>query len=445
MTAADEGVSFQNEAIRLEERAKDGFSEMISSDLPDTLEHNTLISEPGIPARINSPGFVHYFSDISSTLSSAISSPIFPSTEWLSAISARNSDFAESLQKNCHCSQSAAPTERSRNGSIDSVSGELPNAPLSTCENSDVDKPFTLEKSKALIETAIPAFGPNSPRKANSSKISPYFPVSPTKRIKRAQVSCIPFPPLDSPAFGLVQERLYYNHFLLLIAMIFLNKTRGAVAMPVFYNLIARYPDPAALAAAKHEDIVTVFQHLGLQNQRARKCIGIARTWLETPPAKGKRYKRLHYPNKTDGKDIAADENPIDDDDPRVAWEIGHLVGIGAYAIDSWRIFCRDELRGLPSGLPSMRELEDDEVKAVEMAKEWTRVVPTDKELRAYLKWRWLRVGFEWDPETGDRIIAREEVLAQAKGGGVVLEGEKGVKVEGLGAIEAAETSLEIE
>lgn len=276
-----------------------------------------------------------------------------------------------------------------------------------------------------------------TPRKPRASKISPYFPKSPSKRIKREQGSCIPFPPLESNGFGLVQESLSHDPFQLFIAVIFLNKTRGAVAMPVFYHLISKYPTPAFLAAADQQDIVAIFEHLGLQNQRARKCIGLAKTWLENPPVKGKRHRRLHYPRKGDGKDISTTEGPVNDDDARVAWEVGHLVGIGSYGIDSWRIFCRDQLRGLPCGLPSLVELQDPDVREAELGKEWTRVVPMDKELRAYLRWRWLRVGFEWDCVTGERTVAGEKMLEDARCGGVIYEGKDGCVVEGgvLGSI----------
>ena len=115
-------------------------------------------------------------------------------------------------------------------------------------------------------------------------------------------------------------------------------------------------------------------------------------------------------------------------------------AGIGAYAIDSWRIFCRDELRGLPTGLP--KELTP-EAKEEELQKEWTRVLAGDKELRAYLRWRWLRNGWEWDPITGERKKGDESELAKADKGGVMYEGDGGdmvvgtVKAEGAEAVKA--------
>ncbi|KAI4091612.1 MAG: hypothetical protein LQ344_003963 [Seirophora lacunosa] len=270
-----------------------------------------------------------------------------------------------------------------------------------------------------------------SKKRTPSSKTSPYFVPSP-KGAKEA-VSCIPFPPLSSTSFGLVQESLASKPFHLLIAVIFLNKTRGAVAMPVFYNFITRFPDPGSLAAADLGEVVGFFQNLGLQNQRAKKCIALAKAWLEHPPAKGKRWRRLHYPNLGDGKDIKGNEEPIADEteDGRVGWEVGHMPGIGAYGIDSWRIFCRDELRGfgtaeLPDIPPDATEETRAKVEEDEMNREWTRVLPMDKELRAYLRWRWLRLGWEWDPKTGERGRAEADVIKEATNGGVICEGDQG-------------------
>ena len=282
---------------------------------------------------------------------------------------------------------------------------------------------ITLVKTEAPTTLAIPRRA-----KKRSVTVSRFFAKSLSKKPKAIdKVSCIPFPPLHATSFGLVQERLCHDPFHLLIAVIFLNKTRGSVALPVFYQLMERYPTPADLAAAKQEDVVEIIQHLGLQNQRAKKCINLAKEWLERPPEKGKRYRVLHYPRKDDGKDVRSDEIVSEEDD-RVAWEIGQLPGIGVYAIDSWRIFCRDELRGLPSGLP--KELTP-EAKEAELQKEWSRVLAGDKELRAYLRWRWLRNGWNWDPMTGERKKADEAELAKADQGGVIYEGDGGDMVVG--------------
>ncbi|KAL9121564.1 MAG: hypothetical protein Q9187_001883 [Circinaria calcarea] len=303
----------------------------------------------------------------------------------------------------------------------------LPSSPLIDPMHSSGDYPYhELILESEIGDSQLPST-PAPTAKARSkrnSKKSPYFPKSP-----KDKVSCIPFPALENTSFGLVQERLCNDPFRLLIATIFLNKTRGSVSMPVFYDVMTRYPTIADLASAKHGDLLEMIQHLGLQNQRAHKCIRLAQAWLDNPPQKGKRYRRLHYPKKNDGRDVKAGDGPIDDDDPRVAWEIGHLPGIGAYAIDSWRIFCRDELRGRPTGLP--HELTPENIES-EMQKEWTRVLPLDKELRAYLRWRWLRLGWGFNPITGDRKVIDDESYKNIQGGGIILEGDQHWSIEGL-------------
>ena len=285
---------------------------------------------------------------------------------------------------------------------------------------------ISLMKPGACLTFTVP-----KKAKKRSLTVSRFFAKSTSKQSKsRDKISCIPFPPLQATSFGLVQERLCHDPFRLLIAVIFLNKTRGSVALPVFYQLMERYPTPADLAAAELTDVVAIFQHLGLQNQRAKKCINLAKAWLERPPQKGKRYRVLHYPQRNDGKDVRPDE-VLDEHDERIAWEIGQLPGIGAYAIDSWRIFCRDALRGcLPTGLPQTLT---PETQQQDTQKEWSRVLAGDKELRAYLRWRWLRNGWDWDPVTGERKRADKEALIRAGKGGIIYEGDEGDVVVGGG------------
>ena len=299
----------------------------------------------------------------------------------------------------------------------------------------------TRRKQKITAPTVSPYFAKSIQKRIKNTE-SPYFPSPSTIYIKASdKLSCIPFPPLQATSFGLVQEALAHDPFRLLLAVIFLNKTRGHVALPVFYELMERYPTPADLAAAKLDDVVEIIQCLGLQNQRAATCINLAKAWLERPPERGKRYRVLHYPKKGDGKDMKTGEI-IDEDDERIGWEIGQLPGVGAYAIDSWRIFCRDELRGLPSGLP--KELTA-EAKGADVEKEWARVLPLDKELRAYLRWRWLRNGWEWDPVTGERKRADVDAMAKADKGGVMYEDEHNnsmIAQEGHDALNAIERKL---
>lgn len=211
-----------------------------------------------------------------------------------------------------------------------------------------------------------------------------------------------------------MQERLSHDPFRLLIATIFLNRTRGEQAMPVFFQLMQQYPTVAELAAANVEDVVRMIHRLGFQNQRARKCIEMAKTWSKGAPEKGKRYRKLNYPIRGAGKGILDDE-VVEDEDDRVAWEIAYLPGLGPYSHDSWRIFCRDRLRGLADSWNGEGATDGFEP-------EWKRVLPTDKELRAYLTWMWLKEGWVWNKETGQRTKADAELLERAQGGGVVQE-----------------------
>ncbi|KAL4948554.1 DNA glycosylase [Aspergillus filifer] len=222
--------------------------------------------------------------------------------------------------------------------------------------------------------------------------------------------SCLPFPPIDAPSFGLVQELLAHDPFRLLLATIFLNRTRGGVALPVLFQVFDRYPTIEAMAAANPEELTAMINCLGFQNQRARKCIALAQTWLDNPPTRGRRYRKLNYPCKTDGRDVKPAEC-IADHDPRVAWEIAHLPGAGAYALDSWRIFCRDELRGLA------KDWRGSGADKEGFTPEWKSVLPMDKELRAYLTWMWLKEGWVWDRETGNRTRASEKVMRAARRG----------------------------
>lgn len=88
--------------------------------------------------------------------------------------------------------------------------------------------------------------------------------------------------------------------------------------------------------------------------------------------------------------------------DKREGWEVAHLPGIGAYALDSYRIFHRDRLRGVDK----------------DAEPEWKRVVATDKELRAWLVWRWRKEGYLYDVATGKAtrlpLEVQTEVLSEA-------------------------------
>ena len=244
---------------------------------------------------------------------------------------------------------------------------------------------------------------------------------SPNKKRRRSgnPESCLPFPKLSEEKFGLLQEHLWNNPFHLLVMVILLNQTSNKAAYPCYLRLTEKYFDAESLAQAELSQVAKILEKIGLQNNRAKTLIRLAQTWVDSPPTKGKRHRNLHYPNKHNGADISP-KGIIDDEanDPRTgAWEAAHLPGVGHYALDSWRIFCRDVCRGVA------QDYKGKGVRQLDFEPEWKRVVPSDKELKAYLRWMWLKEGWEWDPNTGKRKRrASQEALNEVENGEVIWD-----------------------
>ncbi|KAI1431107.1 DNA glycosylase [Xylaria sp. CBS 124048] len=232
-------------------------------------------------------------------------------------------------------------------------------------------------------------------------------------------------PPLSSPTFGLIQEELASNPFHLLIAVTLLIRTSGRVAIPVFRTLIQKYPTAFALADDAHTAAIEeLLRPLGLGAVRTKMVQKYARMWTREPPRWGRRFVVRGYGGHS-GSEGEGDEEEEKgkkkkkSKKPSSAWEIGHMTQ-GPYALDSWRIFCRDRLRGVspPSNHP------DTDPSAPRGTKkpfqpEWMRVRPRDKELRAYLRWMWMREGWRWDPNTGAKAVLDEELRVAVEEGRV--------------------------
>ncbi|KAJ9626324.1 hypothetical protein H2203_003956 [Taxawa tesnikishii (nom. ined.)] len=283
-----------------------------------------------------------------------------------------------------------------------------PSKRRSSDDNSSSPGHWDVLQEAAEAEEAGKGTGPNGRRAKvklkTTGKRSSHFP-SPVKTQRvPAGTSRIPFPRPSAKSFGLVQEELASDPFRLLVAVTFLNKTAGKSAIPVYRTLMEQYPTPQALAAADQAEVAATIHRLGLQNSRTKSLISLARQWVENPPVKGRRHRTLHYPSQGDGKDIKRGCVSEDAEDCAGALEIGHLHGTGPYAWDSWRIFCRDRLRGVADGYNGEGRDEDFEP-------EWKRVVPQDKELKACLRWMWLREGWAWDPDTGRKDLASTEMM----------------------------------
>ncbi|KAJ4346533.1 uncharacterized protein N0V89_010464 [Didymosphaeria variabile] len=240
-------------------------------------------------------------------------------------------------------------------------------------------------------------------RQTKKPTVSPYFP-EPEKKPKKKPVpgpTISPFfpepfsrerpPPglsfeLQTPEFGLIQERICESLFALVVQAILWNKTKGTAARPILWKLLCTYPTPEALASADPLAVQEIIRVLGLQERRAQCLVKLANVWVAAPPCPTRRYGRRDYPKKGDGRNVK-DRELLAPDDEREGWEIGHLPGVGEYALDSYRIFGRDRLRRLQ------------DAEGVEP--EWKRVVPSDKELAPYVKFKWSQEGWEYDILTG--------------------------------------------
>jgi methyl-CpG-binding domain protein 4 len=242
-----------------------------------------------------------------------------------------------------------------------------------------------------------------------------------------------------------VQEKVAHDPFRLLVAVTLLIKTKGRAAIPTFWKLVEKFPTPESFSDAEVEDIEVIIRHLGLGKKRAGKIRDLARTWIERPPKAGVRYPvggGYEAPLVGSQRDFdVEDENSvevvikIEGETPEktrkrsksslAAWEIGHLTE-GRYTLDSWRIFCRDELlwghRGTALADSGCKRGDGEEKGGKLFQPEWMRVLPRDKELRAYLRWMWMKEGWEWNPETGDKEVLREEMQKAVEEGRVVWD-----------------------
>ncbi|KAI1776501.1 DNA glycosylase [Hypoxylon cercidicola] len=317
-------------------------------------------------------------------------------------------------------SQAEKPSEESRR-------------PAAACTvfqtRSDAEKSEKHEKT--LLELESDTLHPSSLAQSQTPKRyrSSYFDTIPTPsptntkspRPPRGTISSIPFPRLDAPQFGLIQEELSSDPFRLLIAVTFLIRVKGKHAIPVFRELMDKYPTPSDLADADTSDIVATIRHLGLATIRATAIQKYARIWTANPPRADVRYGVKNYPVLGDGADIRAGEALGPEDSRSAAWEIGHMTQ-GRYAIDSWRIFCRDVLLGRAQDWRGKG-------REGEFQPEWMRVLPQDKELRACLRWLWMQEGWAWDPRTGEKEVLPDNLRRAVDEGRVAYDDEGELKI----------------
>jgi A/G-specific adenine glycosylase len=76
------------------------------------------------------------------------------------------------------------------------------------------------------------------------------------------------------------------DSFSLAVAEILLQKTKGEDVVPVWAEVLASYPDAAALAGAGDADLRAIIERLGLRNQRVQRLKFMARALAEGRTAK---------------------------------------------------------------------------------------------------------------------------------------------------------------
>lgn len=143
---------------------------------------------------------------------------------------------------------------------------------------------------------------PRSSKSATPIKASRYFQIVASAPVPR------PVRPLSQDRYGLIQEEIQDNLFYLLVQSILWNQTWGRSARPVLDAILSLYPNPAKMANASLPELTLMIYPIGLHNRRAKRLIDLARVWLDAPPCKERRYRKVGYPSKQSGKDIKPGE-----------------------------------------------------------------------------------------------------------------------------------------
>ncbi|KAG6331268.1 hypothetical protein ID866_7820 [Astraeus odoratus] len=187
----------------------------------------------------------------------------------------------------------------------------------------------------------------------------------------------------------LVIESIRDDPWKVLLAARLLNVTTGRMAIPVFWKVVTRWPTPEDLVhvsgmwpclarsvsfdqylfrlLAPFNELVELLRPLGLYSKRAKWLKEISQLYIDDPP----RYLATLPPGE-----LSSNAAPLETQARRRTRSlykypytpISHFPGVGPYALDCFRIFCRSSL---------------------EPCEEWKQVMPTDKELVRYVQWKW--------------------------------------------------------
>ncbi|KAJ3503918.1 hypothetical protein NMY22_g18084 [Coprinellus aureogranulatus] len=195
----------------------------------------------------------------------------------------------------------------------------------------------------------------------------------------------------------LVQEKVAGDKWKLLVACIMLNVTSGKQALPVFWEMMERWPTPFAMSQVNKPDLVSMLSHLGLQDVRAERLISLSFEYMKDPPKEyDPRRSRVTISQKLSGQSTPRKRGDRRAEPSYPDTPVSHLPGSGRYALDSYRIFCTTHDNPLST--------------------EWKAVRPTDKELIRYLKWKWaVQEHRQWSPVLGPGFPATPEYLEALK------------------------------
>lgn len=174
----------------------------------------------------------------------------------------------------------------------------------------------------------------------------------------------------------LIQAAVSDNLWQLLIAVKLLNVTTGRYAIPVFWKLMDRWPIPRDMIEADNDELVNILRPLGLYNKRAAWLKEMSQRYIDDPPTDILHPSKCRleipgrlkivlptYVNPRKRKNHGSPKRARKTTIPYPPTPVSHYPGVGRYALDSYRIFC--------------------------MSDEWKQVMPEDKELIRYLRWKW--------------------------------------------------------
>lgn len=112
---------------------------------------------------------------------------------------------------------------------------------------------------------------------------SPYFSTTKVRRRPRSAAAAAAWIPPRSP-FRLIQEDLFYDPWKVLLAAIFLNKTRACQAVPNLLRFLERWPDAPSVLDSTESLISEHLRPLGLHHLRARLILQFTGTGETASP-----------------------------------------------------------------------------------------------------------------------------------------------------------------